>query len=47
MDGRRAKKLIGGAMISIRGVYEIDLGAYEIDTGEGAMKLMEIRGLGF
>ena len=35
----------GGAMKLIRGVYEIDMGAYEIDTGEGAMKLMGGRGL--
>ena len=27
------------------GGYEIDRGAYEIDTGQGAMKLMGRRGL--
>ena len=42
MDGGRAKKLIGGA---IRRVYEIDMGAYEFDTGERAMKPMGMRGL--
>ena len=32
-------------MKSIKGVHEIDMGAYEVDTVEGAMKLMGVRGL--
>ena len=39
------RNLRGGAMKSIRDVYEIDMGAYEIDIGEGAFKLMWVGGL--